>query len=177
VNKRLGSLGEAQRLNRAHRAGRVPNLVVGLLDRLHGEGLDKHFTVVGTHALYAYEASAGVRIMPSAMQRKTSTCPGAPVRVSFITDLAKMEEKSILRILQRVDPTFQRKDMHNETAINARGFEVDFLRREQQQDGPHPWRFSADEDDLWPVQAHRASILTDAPRFAAPVIALTQTQL
>jgi len=75
VNKRLGSLGEAQRLNRAHRAGRVPNLVVGLLDRLHGEGLDKHFTVVGTHALYAYEASAGVRIMPSAMATQDVDMP------------------------------------------------------------------------------------------------------
>ena len=48
----------------------------------------------------------------------------------------------------------------NETAINAKGFEVDFLRRQPDGDDPHPFRFSDDEDDLWPVQALRASVLT-----------------
>ena len=176
VEKRLGSLGEAlneaQRMNRAQRAGRVPNLVVGLLNRLHQEGMDKHFTVVGTHALYAYESSAGVRIRPAALATQdVDMLWDARKRVSFITDLAKTDDKSILRILQRVDPTFQRKEMHNETAINDRGFEVDFLRREQQLEDPHPMRFSDDEGDLWPVQARRAGILTEAPRFVAPVIA------
>ena len=53
----------------------------------------------------------------------------------------------------------------NETAISASGFEVDFLRRQPEGDDPHPFRFSDDEDDLWPVQAIRASTLTSAPRF------------
>ena len=35
------------------------------------------------------------------------------------------------------------------------------------------FRFSADKDDLWPVQARRASVLTNAPRFEHVVIAAT----
>lgn len=167
------ALGEAERLNRAQRAGRVPNIVVELLSRLDKERLSEHFTVVGTHALYAYEAAAGVRIVPSALATQdVDLLWDARKRVSFVTDLARTEDQSILRILQRVDKTFERKDLSNETAVNAQGFEVDFLRREQQQDDPHPWRFSQDEGDLWPVQARRAGLLTEAPRFSTPVIAL-----
>ncbi len=93
-------------------------------------------------------------------------------RVRFVTDIEKLDP-SVLRVLQRADATFQRKEGQNETAINAKGFEVDFLRRQPVDDDPHPFRFSEDEDDLWPVQALRASVLTSAPRFAHIVISST----
>jgi hypothetical protein len=80
---------------------------------------------------------------------------------------------SMLSVLQRADPSFVRKEGQNETAINAKGFEVDFLRRQPEGDGPHPLRFSDDEGDLWPVQAVRASVLTNAPRFEHVVISAT----
>ena len=79
----------------------------------------------------------------------------------------------MLRVLQRADAMFVRKQGHHETAINAQGFEVDFLRRQPEGDDPHPFRFSSDEDDLWPVQAVRASVLTNAPRFNHAVISAT----
>lgn len=89
-----------------------------------------------------------------------------------MTDLGK-RDSSLLRVLQKADATFQRKDLQHETAINAKGFEVDFLRRQPEGDDPHPFRFSDDEDDLWPVQAVRASVLTNAPRFEHAVISAT----
>ena len=42
-----------KRLNRALRVGRVPNVVVDVLNALEGMGVQDHFMVVGTHALYA----------------------------------------------------------------------------------------------------------------------------
>ena len=89
-----------------------------------------------------------------------------------VNDLERLDT-SMLRVLQRADATFVRKEGHNETAINAQGFEVDFLRRQPEGDDPHPFRFSSDEDDLWPVQAVRASVLTNAPRFNHAVISAT----
>lgn len=80
-----------------------------------------------------------------------------------MTDLERLDA-SMLGVLQR-DRTFERKEGQNETAINAKGFEVDFLRRQPVDGDPHPFRFSPDEGDLWPVQAVRASVLTTAPRF------------
>ena len=61
------ALTRQQRLNRALFVGRVPALVVALLDMLEQQGVAEHFTVVGTHALYAYEAAAGVRVESAAV--------------------------------------------------------------------------------------------------------------
>lgn len=167
------ALVDAQRLNKALKVGRVPSLVVGILHTLEAAGLSDHFVVVGTHALYAYETAAGVRIMQRALATQdVDLLWDARKRVRFMTDLDKVDA-SILRVLQRADKTFERKEGKVETAINAKGFEVDFLRRQPEGSDPHPFRFSDDEDDLWPVQALRASVLTTAPRFAHMVVAAT----
>jgi hypothetical protein len=167
------ALNEAERLNKAVKAGRVPSVVVALLQTLDEAGLGQHFAVVGTHALYAFEAAAGVRIVQGALATQdVDLLWDARRRVQFVTDLERIDT-SMLRVLQRVDPTFRRKDLHNETAINDRGFEVDFLRRMPEGGDPHPFRFSADEDDLWPVQALRASVLTESPKFEHVVISAT----
>lgn len=164
------ALTEAERMNKALKAGRTPSLVVGLLQVLEDAGLSKHFTVVGTHALYAYETAANVRIIPGALATQdVDLLWDARRRVQFMTDLEHLDA-SMLDVLRRADSSFERKEGQNETAINARGFEVDFLRRQSIEDDPHPFRFSADEDDLWPAQAVRASVLTTAPRLEHVVI-------
>lgn len=168
-----GALTDAERLNKALKAGRVPSMVVSVLQTIDNAGLGEHFTVVGTHALYAYETAAGVRIVQGALATQdVDLLWDARRRVRFLTDLRKLDS-SMLRVLQLADPTFQRKEGQNGTAINAKGFEVDFLRRQPEGEDPHPFRFSDDEDDLWPVQAMRASVLTNAPRFEHVVISAT----
>ena len=167
------ALTEAERMNKALKAGRVPSMVVSVLQTLENAGLGEHFTVVGTHALYAYESAAGVRIVQGALATQdVDLLWDARKRVRFLTDLGKIDS-SLLKVLQKADATFQRKDQQNETAINAKGFGVDFLRRQPEGDDPHPFRFSDDENDLWPVQAVRASVLTNAPRFEHVVISAT----
>ena len=166
------ALTEAERMNKALKTGRTPDLVVRLLQALEDAGLFKHFTVVGTYALYAYETAASVRVAPGALATQDVDLLWDARRVQFMTDL-EQSDSSVLKVLKRADPSFERKEGHNETAINARGFEVDFLRRQPVEDDPHSFRFSADEGDLWPVQAVRASVLTSAPRFEHVVISPT----
>ena len=76
-------------------------------------------------------------------------------------------------MLQKAEPSFRRKAGQAETAIDDKGFEVDFLRRQVAQGDPHPFRFTSDEDDLWPVQAERAAVLTSTPVFEHLVISAT----
>lgn len=167
------ALVDAERLNKALKVGRVPALAVGVLQAIDAAGLGGHFTVVGTYALYAYESAAGVRIVQDALAtHDVDLLWDARKRVRFLTDIDKLDT-SILKVLQRADRTFMRKDGQNETAINSRGFEVDFLRRQPEGDDPHPFRFSGDEDDIWPVQAVHASVLTTAPRFEHVVVSAT----
>ena len=167
------ALKDAERLNKALKVGRVPSPVIAVLQAIEDAGLGRHFAVVGTHALYAYEAAAGVRIVQGALATQdVDLLWDARRRVRFITDIGKLDT-SMLGVLQRADASFIRKEGQNETAINAKGFEVDFLRRQPEGDDPHPFRFSDDEGNLWPVQAVRASVLTNAPRFEHVVISAT----
>ncbi len=176
LETRLKSLGEAlteaERMNKALKAGRTPNIVIAVLQALEESGLSPHFVVVGTHALYAYETAASVRIVPGALATQdVDLLWDARKRVQFMADIERLDS-SLLNVLRQADQTFERKEGHNETAINARGFEVDFLRRQPVGDDPHPFRFSSDEGDLWPVQAVRASVLTSAPRFDHVVVSV-----
>ncbi|MDP3709544.1 MAG: GSU2403 family nucleotidyltransferase fold protein [Polaromonas sp.] len=167
------ALKEAERLNKALKAGRVPSKVVAVLQALEDAGLGEHFRVVGTHALYAYETAAGVRIVQGALATQdVDLLWDAGRRVSFVTTMAKLDQ-SMLQVLQKAEPSFRRKEEQAETAIDDKGFEVDFLRRESADGDPHPFRFSGDEDDLWPVQAKRAAVLTSTPLFEHLVISAT----
>jgi hypothetical protein len=164
------TLIESERLNKALKVGRAPQILIDILNVLHQSNLSKHFIVVGTHALYAYELAAGVRIVQSALATQDiDLLWDARKCVQFISDIEKLDS-SLLNILKKVDRSFERKEGHNETAINAKGFEIDFLRREAIENDPHPFRFSNDEEDLWPVQAIRAAVLTSAPKFEHVVI-------
>lgn len=140
IEERLRSLRdavkEAERLNKALKVGRAPSMLIDILQAIDDSGLAEHFTVVGTHALYAYETVAGVRIEPAAMTTiDVDLLWDARKKVQFLSDMAKLDD-SVLNVLQRADSTFVRKEGQNETAINAKGFEVDFLRRMQEGDDP-----------------------------------------
>ncbi len=177
IEARLASLKsaltEAERQNKAVRAGRVPTLVVAVLQAIESAGLGEHFTVVGTHALYAYEAAAGVRISQGALAtRDVDLLWDARRRVRFLSDMENVGQ-SMLQVLRRADPSFIRKEGETSTAINNKGFEVDFLRRQPEGDDPHPFQFSGDEEDLWAIQALRANVLTEAPRFEQVIISTT----
>jgi len=164
-------LTEQQRLNRALRVGRVDPLVVGVLDRLAHTHLQSYFRVVGTHALYAYEAAAGVMVDSDAVAtRDIDLLWDVRRRLRFATALARVDS-SMLGVLQKVDPSFRIRSLQRYTAVNQDGFEVDILRRMQAGDDPHPLRLSDDEDDFWVTQARRAQVLMDSPPFSAVIVA------
>lgn len=165
------ALKDQQRMNRALRVGRVDPVVVAILGKLAASALAPHFRVVGTHALYAYEAAAGVVFDNDAVAtRDIDLLWDVRRRIRFTTALASVSS-SMLGVLKQVDPTFRIRRSQKYTAVNKDGFEVDILRREQREGDPHPAPLSADEDDFWVVQARNAHRLQDAEPFSAVVVA------
>ena len=165
------ALVQQQRLNRALRVGRVDPLVVALLARLASTRLSEHFRVVGTHALYAYEAAAGVRLDAQTLAtRDIDLLWDTRKRIIFSTQLARVSS-SMLGVLKKVDATFRMRKRQKYTAVNKDGFEVDIIRREQAGDDPHPIRLSDEDDDFWVAQARRANVLLDSPGFSAVIVA------
>jgi hypothetical protein len=169
------ALEQHKRLNRALRVGRVDPLVVALLARLASTQLSPHFRVVGTHALYAYEATAGVRLDADTLAtRDIDLLWDTRKRILFATQLAKVDS-SMLGVLKKVDSTFRIRKSQKYTAVNKDGFEVDIIRRERAGDDPHPVKLSDDDDDFWVAQARRANVLLDSPGFSAVIVATNGT--
>lgn len=169
------ALEQHQRLNRALRVGRVDPLVVALLGRLASTQLSPHFRVVGTHALYAYEAAAGVRLDSDTLAtRDMDLLWDTRKRILFSTQLAKVDS-SMLGVLKKVDNTFRIRQSQKYTAVNKDGFEVDIIRRERAGDSPRPIKLSDEDEDFWVVQARRANVLLDSPGFFAIIVATNGT--
>lgn len=160
-----------QRLNRAHRVGRVPNIVVGVLNALRNAGVDAHFLVVGTHALYAFETAAGVRIAEQAMAtRDVDMLFDTRRRLAFFTVMQKLDS-SLIGLLRKVDASFEVVEDQHCTARNKDGFEVDVIRRPAGGIDPNPLRMSDAEDDVWAVQVSMGDKLLSARRFDQVVVA------
>lgn len=176
--QRLAGLREQlvrhQRMNRALHVGRVPQILVDTLRVMEEHGLSAHFTVVGTHALYAYESAAGVRFgAPAVLATKDiDLLWDTRKRLQFETDLDRVG-MSMIGVLQKVDRTFVIRPEQRYTAVNSKGFEVDIIRREAKDLDPHPLRLSEDDDDFWAVQARRAGVLLSAPRFSCIVASVS----
>ena len=67
ANERLAgiraALDEQARLNKALRLSRMPRVIARILRELDAAGLYKSFTVLGTQALFGYEAAGGVQFL------------------------------------------------------------------------------------------------------------------
>ena len=164
-------VAEHERMNKALRVGRVDPLVVKILGRLAATKLTEHFRVVGTHAVYAYEAEAGLRVIPAAVATQDIDLVwDVRKRVHFATQLKRLDT-SMLGVLKKVDSSFRIRPAQKYTAVNKSGFEVDIICRQAVEGDPHPIRLSDDEDDFWAAQAINAHVLLDSPSFSSVIVA------
>lgn len=160
-----------QKLNRALQVGRAPQLLVAILNQIDKSGLSEHFLVVGTNSLYAYEAAAGVRFgeTDALSTNDIDLLWDTRKRLGFVEKLG-YTGGSMLSIIKKVDPTFEIRLDQKYTAVNSKGFEVDIIRREAKDGDPHPLRLSDAEDDFYAVQARKAGVLLDGPRFSTMIV-------
>lgn len=159
-----------QKLNRAHRVGRTPEIVVQILNQLRKSGIEEHFITVGTHALFAYESACGIRFTDEATTTQDiDLLMDTQKHLQLALTLEKQNE-SLLSTLQKVDSTFDLRDDQLYTAVNARGFEVDVIRRMAKGSDAHPLRVTAAERDFWVVQVGNGARMASAARFSQMVV-------
>ena len=159
-----------QRLNRALRVGRTPNIIIDILLGLSEAGLSDRFTIIGTNALYAYETAAGVRLNEAHLAtRDVDLLWDNRKKLSLFTQENTLAG-GMLGFLQGIDPSFTLRGDQLYTAVNKDGYEVDILRRMGQGSDAEPGRFSALADDFWVVKARNADWLLSAPKFSEVVV-------
>lgn len=171
---RVQSLSEEmdvhKKLNKALRVGRVPDVVVSTINAIQDAGLEKHFMVIGTHAIFAYETAAGVLFPGDALATEDiDILLDTRKKVKFFTQMKRLDA-SFLQILQKADKSFRILEGQLYTAINDKGFQVDVVRRMAGDQDPHPLRLSDNEEDLWPVQVSSGEKLLSARPFEQTIV-------
>ena len=166
------TIDQQRRLNRAFRVGRTPAVVVRSLAAIDQAGFSDQFLVVGTHALYAYEMAAGVRVEAGALatQDLDLLFDAGQLR-AYSAQLKRGDAKSLINVLRRADSSFRVVPDRLQTAVNDAGFEIDVIRRRATGDDPHPLRMSDDEDDFWAVQVDQGEKITSGRKFAQLLVA------
>lgn len=163
------TLGRLAKVNVALGLGRVPMLTARLLRRL-GDArlLGSHLHVVGTNALFAYEAKAGVRFESGLLATgDADLLMDARRRLRLAMDNVRKE--GVLGVLRKVDRSFEPRGPRDFRAINRNGFYVDLIRAETADVMSRRVRDRIGEadDDLYGSPIAGLNWLVHAPKLSA----------
>lgn len=120
-------LGEQARLAKALRLARVPRATAAVLRVLNRSGLlGRNVMVIGTNALYAYEAVAGVRFESGVMETADiDILWESRARLTLAADVAGA---GLIGVLRQADDSFAPVRARGFRAVNRDGFMVDLLK-------------------------------------------------
>lgn len=160
-------------VNKAMGLGRVPTVAARILRDLDlRELLGHQLFVVGTNALYAYEARAGVRLSPDLLATAdVDLLYDSRQRLSLVG--REVRDVGFLGILQRLDHSFAPARKGDFRAVNRDGYFVDLIRPEARDPmrDLSPDALSDLPDELHGSPIHGLAWLINAPRFEAVAIA------
>lgn len=165
-------------VNRAMGLGRMSTANARILRRLDEAGvLGKQVCVVGTNALFAYEAHAGIRFGADLLA--TNDIDIALDARRNLALAATTMPNGLIGLLRLVDRSFAPVSSNAFRAVNASGLMVDLITaepRNRMATSPrHRRRLggvgAAPTDDVEAVEVPRLELIIDAPRFAATAIA------
>jgi hypothetical protein len=158
-------------VNRALGLGRVPLIGARIVRALDAFGLlGSRIRILGTNAIYAYEAASGVRVDPGlATTEDIDLLLDARGGLTFVAD-DEVSESSLMKILKRVDASFDRS---KETfrSVNRDGYLVDLIKPMQNP----PWKeapdkVGSDPEDLSAVPIEGLDWLQNCPPFETVAI-------
>jgi hypothetical protein len=166
VTKMRKGIETTAAVNRARGLARVPRIAANVLRALDHEGILGHgIFVVGTHALYAYEAKSGIIFRPELLATRDLDLL-ADVRTRLVLAIDDKKREGILWALQKADKSFQvQGDLFR--AVNDEGYFVDIIRPMRRNE------VVAAEYDLGgilPVGINGLNWLVNSPRFEAAAI-------
>lgn len=152
---------------RARGLGRVPTLTARVLRKLDDLGwLGTSLLVLGTNALFAFEAAAAIRIETGLLATDDVDMPLDMRRLTLSGDV---NQRGLVGALQSVDSSFERNNKRPYSASNKDGYIVDLLEPQDHnrliQQGPTA--FSAAPQDLVATTTHSSKWLLNVPKFEA----------
>jgi len=160
-------LKEQARFCKAARIGRVPRIVTAILRILEQHQLlGRNLQIVGTNALYAYEAHAGVFL-----ERGLLATQDMDVRAKlrfFATD--EVDNRGLIDLLQKADRSFDLLGKKSFRAVNQAGYMVDLIKPEPKSVLIKESRQVGGTGDLMAAEIKNLQWLVSAPKFEQIVI-------
>ena len=171
----LASIGERlkeqARFCKAVGIQRVPNVLTGILRLLESEGLlGRSLMIVGTNALYAYEADAGVRFVPSLTSTQDMDILWDTQSRLSVLDERRIRKTGLIRILRRVDKSFRLLRSGGFRAVNRDGYRVDLLKPIPRPPWKQEPKSMGRDEDLQPAEVRNLDWLLSSPKFSSIVI-------
>jgi len=113
---------------------RVPKVAAATLRLLDQQKLfDRNVLIVGTNALYAYEAAAGAYVDTSITATgDLDILRDVRSRLTLVAD-SDIDQTGLLDILRKADKSFELSGPHSYRAINRDGYMVDLIKSEPKQ--------------------------------------------
>ncbi len=162
------------RVNTALRVGRTPNTVINLLEEIRKAGLQDHFLVIGTNALYAYETHAGVRLNGDiTATTDVDLLWDSRKRITLLSDGDEHFSKhGLLGIIKKADASFELQPGGEYRAVNSSGYMIDLIKRRPKSlfDDKEPQQLIKNENDFWATKIINMDWLLSAPRFRQVVV-------
>lgn len=161
-----------KKVNAAYRLGHVPNEVAAVCQQLEkAQLMGTNIHIIGTNAIHAYAAMAGVRFSSDLMATSDVDLLWSHKSKISLAASAEISEGGLLGLLKRADSSYEIKDNQRFRAVSKTGFMVDLIR----QTPTPPWRKEPDQffaNDLVAVDIWNMKWLLSAPQITHPVIAV-----
>ena len=166
ANERLAgiraALDEQARLNKALRLSRVPRVIARILRELDAAGLYKSFTVLGTQALFGYEAAGGVQFLTELLASgDIDLLYDHRHKMTLVS--GKLDGQGLLGLLKRADRSFECIRKRGFRAANAGQFMVDVIVPPRGMQVSDPVSFA--DDDLVAAEVPGLQWLLNAPKL------------
>jgi hypothetical protein len=164
-------LREQARFCKAARIARVPRIVTAILRLLEQHQLLGHnLQVIGTNAIFAYEASAGVFLEPGLLATRDMDVLWdiRPNLRLFAIDEA--DNKNLIDILKKADRSFELMNKSGFCAVNQAGYMVDLVKPEPKSILIKENRQIGDTADLMAAEIKNLHWLVSAPKFSQVII-------
>lgn len=166
-----GRLKEQARFCKAAMIQRVPRVVTNILRLMDQQSLlGKNVIVIGTNAIYAYEATAGIFFDSSIMAtRDMDILWDIRSKLTLVSD-DKIEPGGLLGILRKSDRSFELARSRPFQAVNQDGYMVDLIKAEPRKMMIKERRRMGGLGDLEAVEIINLQWLLSSKKFSQVVI-------
>lgn len=165
-------LSAQARFCRAATIQRMPRTAAGVLRVLDQHRLlGKSIIIIGTNAIYAYEAAAGVFVDSSVLATQDMDLLwDVQARLNLVAADGSPPAAGMVGLLRKADRSFRRVGRQRFRAVNKDGYMVDLVKRQPKSIIQEERRRIGDGSDLEAAEIRNLQWLVSSPKFYQVVI-------